>query len=144
MSKKQRLNEESFRIKQMMGLNEQYNEPDMDDEDVDDPDMPSDDIDEPDMDGETPSTLKIDSSVHIDTQEFTIFIISNESQSEAWVKVSVRDGGLVSAKIINNEAGFDQNEIATLLKRKSKEGMFEKFPNSITWDMGSDECSTNQ
>jgi hypothetical protein len=122
-------------------MNEQY----QDGEEIDEPEMDGETpLYEPEMDGATPSTLKIDSSVHIDTQEFTIFITSNESQSEAWVKVSVRDGGLMNAKIINNEARFDQREIATLLKRKLKEGMFENFPNSITWDMESDECSTNQ
>jgi hypothetical protein len=126
-------------------LNEQYNEPDMDDEEIDDPEMYGETpLYEPEMDGATPSTLKIDSSVYIDTQEFTIFITSNKSQSEAWVKVSVRDGKLKNAKIIHNEARFDQREIATLLKRKSKEGMFENFPNSINWNMESDECSTNQ
>jgi hypothetical protein len=124
-------------------LKEQYNEPDMDGEEIDEPDMDGEEIDEPDMDGETPSTLKLDSNVYVDCEKFTLFFME-ESGGEAYVMVRIANGELVDIKITHNETDVNDDEIMNMAKTKISQGLLKNFPELITWNMESDECSTNQ
>jgi hypothetical protein len=117
-------------------LNEQYN----DGEEINEPDMES----EPELEDEgmTPP-LKMDSNVLIECQEFTIFFMS-ESGGEAYVRLRMSYGEVVDAKVTNNETGVDSREIMSMVRQKIKEGLFSNFPESVTWNMDNDTCSTNQ
>lgn len=111
-------------------LNEQYRDEDMDNE----PQIEDDSMTPP---------LKMDSNVFIECQEFTIFFVS-ESGGEAYVKFRMSGVDVIDAKVTNNETGVDDREIMRMVGQKIKEGVFSNFPESVTWNMDDDTCSTNQ
>jgi hypothetical protein len=117
-------------------LKEQYN----DGEEINEPDMES----EPALEDESMTPpLKMDSNVFIECQEFTIFFVS-ESGGEAYVKLRMSGVDVIDAKVTNNETGVDDREIMRMVGQKIKEGVFSNFPESVTWNMDNDTCSTNQ
>lgn len=109
-------------------LNEQYND--------------GEEINEPEMDGETPPTLKLDTNVYVDCEKFTLFFME-EDGGEAYVMLRIAHGELVDIKITHNETGVNDDVIMNMAKTKISQGLLKNFPELISWDMESGECSTN-
>jgi hypothetical protein len=116
-------------------LNEQYN----DGEEINEPDMDS----EPEIEDEgmTPP-LKMDTHVFIPCQKFTVFFM-NEDGGEAYVEFEMSNTKVIGAKVTHNETGVTDREVLGMFSQKIKEGVFSNFPESVTWDMDDDTCSTN-
>ena len=116
-------------------LNEQYN----DGEEINEPDMDS----EPELEDEgmTPP-LKMDNHVFIPCQKFTVFFMS-ESGGEAYVEFEMSGAKVVGANVTHNETDVDDRVIMGMFGQKIKEGVFGNFPESVTWNMNDDTCSTN-
>jgi hypothetical protein len=95
------------------------------------------------MEDDAPDELRIDDHVHITISEFTLYVNDGGDHDDAYVTIKLDHMGNIVNIDMNNLSEYSDEEIIAFVKQKAAEGMFDNFPEYVTYSRETKQVSTD-